>query len=119
VRVVDAEYLRLQFAGIDALAGRRSTRRTRRKRATARCPRVSRWSLLRRRGPREYEVLRLLATVGIKVLIIDEIQHVLAGPTTFRCRSAGIGTNLPRTAPICLALTDSEDALSLVGVRPI
>ena len=31
-------------------------------------------------GQLQYEVLRLLATVEVKLLIIDEIQHVLAGP---------------------------------------
>jgi Cdc6-like AAA superfamily ATPase len=33
-----------------------------------------------RAGQLEHEVVRLLATIGVKVLIIDEIQHVLAGP---------------------------------------
>jgi hypothetical protein len=45
-------------------------------------------------------------------------NHASSVATTFRCRSAGICTNLPRTTPIGLALTDSEDALSLVGGAP-
>jgi hypothetical protein len=29
----------------------------------------------------QFETVQLLASVGVKMLIIDEIQHVLAGPT--------------------------------------
>ena len=42
-------------------------------------------------GQLQYEVLRLLATVEVKLLIIDEIQHVLAGLIASSLRCCGVG----------------------------
>ena len=67
-----------------------------------------------RAGQLEYEVLRLLATVGVKVLIIDEIQHVLAGPLLRQRAFLNVIKHLGNELRLPIVAVGTQDAFNAV-----
>jgi hypothetical protein len=71
-----------------------------------------------RAGQLEYEVLRLLATVGVKVLVIDEIQHVLAGPLLRQRAFLNVIKHLGNELQLPIVAVGTPDAFNAIQTDP-
>jgi hypothetical protein len=69
-------------------------------------------------GQLQYEVLRLLATVEVKLLIIDEIQHVLAGPLLKQRQFRNVIKNLGNELQIPIVAAGTQDAFNAIQTDP-
>ena len=69
-------------------------------------------------GQLRYEVLRLLATVEVKLLIIDEIQHVLAGPLLKQRQFLNVIKHLGNELQIPIVAAGTQDAFNAIQTDP-
>ena len=69
-------------------------------------------------GQLQYEVLRLLATVEVKLLIIDEIQHVLAGPLLKQRQFLNVIKHLGNELQIPIVAAGTQDAFNAIQTDP-
>ena len=71
-----------------------------------------------RAGQLEHEVVRLLATIGVKVLIIDEIQHVLAGPLLRQRAFLNVIKHLGNELQLPIVAVGTHDAFNAIQTDP-
>ncbi len=71
-----------------------------------------------RAGQLEHEVVRLLATIGVKVLIIDEIQHVLAGPLLRQRAFLNVIKHLGNELQLPIVAVGTQDAFNAIQTDP-
>jgi Bacterial TniB protein len=69
-------------------------------------------------GQLQYEVLRLLATVEVKLLIVDEIQHVLAGPLLKQRQFLNVIKHLGNELQIPIVAAGTQDAFNAIQTDP-
>lgn len=65
-------------------------------------------------GRLQHEALRMLATVNVKMLIIDEIQHVLAGPLLKQRQFLNVVKYLGNELEIPIVAVGTKDALNAI-----
>ena len=63
-------------------------------------------------------MVQLLASVGVKMLIINEIQHVLAGPTLKQRHFLNVIKYLGNELQIPIAAVGTRDVLNAVQTDP-
>jgi hypothetical protein len=63
-------------------------------------------------------VLRLLATVEVKLLIIDEAQHVLAGPLLRQRQFLNVIKHLGNKLQLPIVAAGTQDALNAIQTDP-
>ncbi len=66
----------------------------------------------------QFETVQLLASVGVKMLIIDEIQHVLAGPTLKQRHFLNVIKYLGNELQIPIVGIGTRDAFNAVQTDP-
>jgi hypothetical protein len=71
-----------------------------------------------RAGQLEHEVVRLLAAIGVKVLIIDEIQHVLAGPLLRQRAFLNVIKHLGNELQMPIVAVGTQDAFNAIQTDP-
>jgi hypothetical protein len=71
-----------------------------------------------RAGQLEHEVVSLLATIGVKVLIIDEIQHVLAGPLLRQRAFLNVIKHLGNELQLPIVALGTQDAFNAIQTDP-
>jgi len=64
------------------------------------------------------QALRLLATVNVRMLIIDEIHHVLAGPTLRQRSFLNVIKFLGNELPIPIVVAGTHDAFNAIQTDP-
>jgi hypothetical protein len=69
-------------------------------------------------GNLQFEVVQLLSAVGIKMLIIDEIQHVLAGPMLKQRHFLNVIKYLGNELQIPIVAAGTHDAFNAVQSDP-
>jgi hypothetical protein len=66
----------------------------------------------------QFETVQLLASVGVKMLIIDEIQHVLAGPTLKQRHFLNVIKYLGNELQIPIVGVGTRDAFNAIQTDP-
>jgi hypothetical protein len=66
----------------------------------------------------QFETVQLLASVGVKMLIVDEIQHVLAGPTLKQRHFLNVIKYLGNELQIPIVGVGTRDAFNAVQTDP-
>ena len=69
-------------------------------------------------GNLQFEVVQLLSTVGVKMLVIDEIQHVLAGPMLKQRHFLNVIKYLGNELQIPIVAVGTHDAFNAVQSDP-
>lgn len=69
-------------------------------------------------GLLQYEVMQLLATVGLRMLIIDEVQHVLAGPLLKQRHFLNVIKYLGNELQIPIVAVGTHDAFNAIHTDP-
>jgi Bacterial TniB protein len=69
-------------------------------------------------GNLQFEVVQLLSTVGVKMLIIDEIQHVLAGPMLRQRHFLNVIKYLGNELQIPIVAAGTHDAFNAIQTDP-
>ena len=81
-------------------------------------PRSSRRFALEDGGDPQFEVVQLLSTVGVKMLIVDEIQHVLAGPMLKQRHFLNVIKYLGNELQIPIVAAGTHDAFNAIQTDP-
>jgi hypothetical protein len=71
-----------------------------------------------RAGQLEHEVVSLLGAIGVKVLIIDEIQHVLAGPLLRQRAFLNVIKHLGNELQLPIVAVGTQDAFNAIQTDP-
>jgi hypothetical protein len=69
-------------------------------------------------GQLQDEVLRLLSTVGLQMLVIDEIHHVLAGPLLKQRQFLNVIKHLGNELQIPIVAVGTQDAFNAIQTDP-
>jgi Bacterial TniB protein len=69
-------------------------------------------------GNLQFEVVQLLSTVGVKMLIVDEIQHVLAGPMLRQRHFLNVIKYLGNELQIPIVAAGTHDAFNAIQTDP-
>ncbi len=69
-------------------------------------------------GNLQFEVVQLLSVIGMKMLVIDEIQHVLAGPMLKQRHFLNVIKYLGNELQIPIVAVGTYDAFHAIGTDP-